>query len=273
MIHIALLGNCQVDVYRQLFEATQLAGIAVSATEIWRHKPAEFESIHKRIADADIVVTQELGDHYGPLATSSLRSSARQVLVIQNIFFQGYHPDCAYVGPLGARIKSPVGDYNSQTAFDQWRAGRSVDEGLAALQAFGIQRVLKVFEASRKEILLREARADVKISDQVLEPGHGHRMMFTFNHPTIELHRIYLQRILRALQLPGDVGTCADPLLKHTHWPLYPAVLKALKLPETGQPLRFRAPASLGATLFDPRGFVEKSYAAYERSGFPKAGA
>ena len=148
MIRIALLGNCQVEVYRQLLESSVTPDITVSAFEIWRHKPPEFAAIYDRLRTYDIVVTQELSAYYGPLATKDLRLSIKQLLIIHNIYFQGYQPDCVYIGPMGARIKSPIGDYHSQTIFDQWSADRSVDDCIMELDNYDPEHVLQVFEAS-----------------------------------------------------------------------------------------------------------------------------
>lgn len=268
---LAFLGNCQVDVMGKLLQASGRQDLAVTAIEIWRHKPAEFAALHDRLLQHDLIVTQELSTAYGPLATSALRAERSDLVVIQNIYFQGYHPDCVYVGPMGGRIKSPVGDYHSQVVHDAWRKGRSVAGAVQALHEFPAATARDVFDRSARELLAREAQCDVPISDQVLEPGSAHRRMFTFNHPTIELHRLYLQRIVDRLELGFAVGSCPDPLLQHTHWPVYPAVCEALGLRDDQRALAFRASASLGGDVFDAQTFCERSFEAYDRSGLARA--
>lgn len=271
MARLALIGNCQVDVMGKLLRASGAAGLEVSAIEIWRHKPPEFEALHERLLGHDLIVTQELSAAYGPLATAALKARRPDALVIQNIYFQGYHPDCVYVGPMGARVKSPVGDYHSQTVHDTWRAGRSVADAVRALNDYPAAAARDVFDRSARELRAREARCDVPIADQVLDPVPGHRRLFTFNHPTIELHRIYLQRIVDRLGLGVAVGLCPDPLLQHTHWPVYPAVRDALGLPPDGCELAFRAGASLGGEVLGALALCERSFEAYDRSGLPRA--
>jgi hypothetical protein len=265
MVRVMLIGNCQVEVYRQLLAASGTS-IAASAVEVWRHKPAEFDRLGEAAAAADVVVAQELSAHYGALSTAALRSRGGRLLVVQNIYFQGYHPDCGYVGPMGGRLKSPVGDYHSVLTYECWSAGRTVADTVAALRAYPESRVREAHARSADELRQRERHADVAISDVVLDPEGGYRMLHTFNHPTLELHRIYLQRILRALDLRVEVGTCADPLALHTGWPVYPSVRRALGLPLEAESWSFRASASLGGLTYDPQSLVEASFALYERS-------
>jgi hypothetical protein len=139
-----------------------------------------------------------------------------------------------------------------------------------ALEGYDDVRARTIFDKSASELLSREATVDVSVSDELLDPELGHRRMFTFNHPTIELHRIYLQRILDALGLKLKVGVCPDPLLQHTRWPIYPAVRRALGLPaDRGTPL-FRASASIGGQAFTAAEFCERSFAVYDRSSLPR---
>lgn len=267
---LALLGNCQVDVMAKLLLASSLRGLAVTAIEVWRHKPAEFHALHDCLLSHDLIVTQELSQAYGPLATAALRARRSDLLIIQNIYFQGYHPDCVYVGPMGGRVKSPVGDYHSQAVYDAWRTGQSVSSAVQALHAYPAAFARDTFDRSARELLAREALCDVRISDQVLEPESGHRRLFTFNHPTLELHRLYLQRIVDRIGLKITVGSCPDPLLQHTHWPIYPAVREALGLPDNREPLAFRASASLGGALLDALSLCERSFEAYDRSNLKR---
>lgn len=262
---LGLLGNCQVDVYRTLLAATRARDLEVHTVEVWRHKPDQFAALAEQLLSCDVLVTQPLSDAYGALSTSTMRTKARQLVVVQNIFFQGYHPDCTYLGPMGARLKSPVGDYHSECVHAVWQSGGTVADAVAAIEHYDPSRVLAIFERSAREFEVREAGVDVKIGSHVLDPQKGHGRLFTFNHPTLELHRLYLDAILRHVGLQLTLAHCSDPLLLHTRWPIYPSARTALGLPASATaPLLFHASASLGVGALDTQGFCEASFVLYD---------
>lgn len=266
-MRLALLGNCQVDVYRRLLEASAPSTLHVQAIEVWRYKAAEYDALGREALKADVIVTQALSEAYGALATSRLQSHTREVLRIQNIYFQGYHPDCAYVGPMGARLKSPVGDYHSQWVYDAWRRGATVADAVRGLRHYDPNKVLSVFASSTSELQTRELSVDVPASDLLLDTSVGYRRLFTFNHPTIELHRLYLERILQRAGLAFVLSSsCIDPLMQHTRWPLYPAVCEALNIDSSNARLDFVPSASLGVDTLDVQRFCERSFERYDQS-------
>lgn len=269
MIKIAFLGNCQVDVYGRLLAASEANNLSVATIEIWRYKPSDFNVIRDRLRQMDIVITQPLSESYTSLSTPTLRSSCNKLLVIHNIYFRGYHPDCVYLGPVGARLKSPVGDYHSQLIHDYWRAGKPVNEAIRGLLEYDLENVQSIYNMSSEELLAREANVDIPVSQYVLNAETGYTRFFTFNHPTIELHRLYLQLILNELALDVCIKTIHDPLLLHTRWPIYPAVYEYLGLHRSTMQdnFVFIPSASLGNTAFNLDQFCELSYRAYESTG------
>lgn len=265
---LMLLGNCQVEVYRHILAGAGIPKLEVHAVEVWRLQRSQYTEVFERASTADVVVTQELSDAYGELATTRLSSCARAVVVIVNVHFDGYLPDCAYVGPMGKRLKSPVGDYHSRVVYEAWHAGLPLDDAISKVLQYSADSALRAFERAHVELERREASADVKICDRLLDPETGSRSMFTFNHPKIELHKIYLARVFKYLGITLPDTTCTDPLAQHTHWPLYPGVIQAhaLRGPH-GDELRFVASQSLGGQVFTLGQFVEASYRAYDTQG------
>jgi hypothetical protein len=264
---IALLGNCQVEVYSALLAASGHLDLeSVQAFEIWRFKPDAFLGIAKEIARCDLVVTQTLGDNYGPLATSVLSRGPIRLVRILNIHFTGYVPDCTYIGPMGARKKSIVGDYHSRHVHDCYSAGLSLDQCIRGLRNYDIGIVAESFREGTAELHRREADVDVPASDLVLDPNFGPSHFFTFNHPKVELHRRYLERVLMFAGITGPVNTSArDPLKVHTQWPIYPAVYAFLgrAVSETVDESRFVASRTIGGRTYGLEEFCEKSYAHY----------
>ncbi len=266
MKKIAFLGNCQVDVYRRILAASE-TDFEFKSVEIWRHKPEEFGKISDSLLDYDVIVTQPLAVQYGPLATEALRSSAKALLTIHNIHFKGYLPDCDYVGPMGGRKKSPVGDYHSWVIHDLWARGKSLDEAVAAVREYPAARVREIFDKSAIELRNREAHIDVPVTQFVLDPYTGWELFFTFNHPTIKLHRMYLQSIMDALAVRMKVQIIKDPLLEHTQWSIYPSVVKALGLPsEADKGITFTASKSIGGSTYDLPQFCEMCFRCYGKT-------
>ena len=264
-MHIALVGNCQVDVLGRLLGAPNPGrGLKIEVVEIWRYKAETFDLLAERVLQADVVITQDLSEAYKRLSTASLKASAKSLVVIQNIYFRGYFPDCAYVGPMGRRLKSPVGDYHSQLIYDTWREGLAWPHALERLQQFSQKVVEEVFKLSAQELQEREKKCDVPIADQLLEPPRDFARMYTFNHPTLALHRIYLQRILRYLGLPAKLIECDDPLDQHTKWPIYDSVRQVLKLPAGTGESQFVASRSLGDKTLNMMQMCMESYEIYK---------
>ena len=262
MIKVAFIGNCQVDVYRRLINAHE-SNLDVFSIEVWRLRPSDFELASNKLLDCDLIVTQPLSLYYGPLALENLRGTHKNVLTIHNIYFKGYHPDCEYIGPMGKRIKSPIGDYHSKVTHQAFKKGLSLDKAIDEILNFSTDRVRSIFDESADELRRREIGIDVPVTNLVLSEC-GWSYFFTFNHPTLELHSRYLEAIVKALGLKLSFNTISDPLLDHTHFPIYPSVVEALGLPlNAKEDITFTSPKSIGGHIYDLASFCSACYASY----------
>ncbi len=264
---IAMLGNCQVDVYRHLLLASHQPIISeLKIFEVWRYRAESFSDIAEQIEDCDLIMTQTLADSYGPISTSALEKRSPKLVRIINIFFSGYVPDCTYIGPMGARMKSIVGDYHSRHVYDSWSKDKPLNNCIDELRNYDQNKVTATFQASSEELRRREAEVDVPVSDLVLDHTFGLRNFFTFNHPKLELHRLYLERILEFVGLGTSVAPCQDPLMMHTHWPIYPAVYAHFGLNDHSHDFQFTAPRSLGGRSYTLEQFCEQCYRHYSQN-------
>lgn len=267
MIKIAFLGNCQVDVYGKLLSTSINRLVEVKAIEIWRYTPDDFSLISDSLVDFDLVVSQPLSSFYGPLSTSSIRTSTNNFVLIHNIYFRGYHPDCVYIGPMGKRIKSPVGDYHSKIIYDCWQSNKSASEAASYIHNYPHDIIHNTYKESLSELIEREKNIDVPISEIIADYNVGWDMFFTFNHPKIKLLKIYLNRILDFIGLDIEFFDITDPLSKHTKWPIYNSVAEALRLPKESLHLKnFIAPLASGGHSYDILSFCQTCYTSYNKN-------
>jgi hypothetical protein len=263
---IALIGNCQVVAYKKLLETSSWADtIEILEIEVWRHRTPQFAAFFETLKDCDWIITQELGEHYAPLNTANLRNTFKQLCVIQNIYFSGFHPDCIYVGPMGNRAKSPIGDYHSEYIFKAWQNRIAISECVEGLLNYPPADILQKFEKGQVELGKRELSADVPVSDLAVDLQSGPKNFFVFNHPRLALHRAYLARILAFLSLPIVLKECDDPLARYGLFPVYPAVQDVLGI-KTDETFEFVAPDAMGGHRYHPEAFCAASYALYEKN-------
>lgn len=262
MKKIAFIGNCQVDTYYKLLKACD-PGFDIFAIEVWRLKPDEFELANDKLMSCDLIVTQPLSAHYGPLALENLRATQKPILTIHNIYFRGYHPDCEYMGPAGNRLKSPIGDYHSKVVYQAFEKGLNSDKAIEGILNYPEDQVRRIFNESADELKRREIDIDVPIADLVLSEC-GWSYFYTFNHPKLELCSRYLKAIIKTLGLNISFNTIRDPLQDHTHFPIYPGVVDALGLPViTKQDIAFTSPKQMGGHIYNLTGFCHSCYASY----------
>lgn len=262
MTRIAFIGNCQVDIYCKLLKSCN-PNLDVFAIEVWRLKPDDFDLASNKLTSCDIIVTQPLSAHYGPLALESLRNTHKHILTIHNIYFKGYHPDCEYLGPMGNRLKSPIGDYHSKVVYQAFEKGLTPEKAVEDILGYPAERVQRIFDESTAELRRREIDIDVPVTDLVLSEC-GWSYFFTFNHPTLELHSRYLEAIVNALGLKISFNTISDPLLDHTQFPIYPSVVDTLGLPANArEDIVFISPKSVGGHVFDLPSFCRSCYSSY----------
>lgn len=230
--NIIFLGSCQVGVYDALTKASQQTEIESGAIEVYKYKASEYEGIYDQLKKADIVVTMPITDKYGPLATSNLKASINNLVVISRIYFRGYHPDCVYLGASGGkdRWNSPIGAYNSKVVYNNWKAGRHFKRAVKEILEYDPEVARAVFDASAEEWLERErSLVDISAAPLILNnPELGWRYLHVFNHPTVDYLTKYLREIYYFMGIQVPLDSCEDPLAESSRFPVYPQVFEAL---------------------------------------------
>lgn len=228
-MRVLFLGNCQTGAYAHLIKSSGLRDINVDAVRVFEISPLDRQRLAERLSNYDLIVSHPLSATYGPLETGELRRSCKNIVVISNIYFRGFQPDCIALGPSGKKWGSPIGLYHSQVAFFGWCEGATAAQCVARIADFDPALSRRVFEYSANELGEREKDVDVPIAPFIVgRPDESWKMFATYNHPRIQLQKIYLERIFEHIGIKQQLKDCSDILANTTRFPVYPGVLRAL---------------------------------------------
>jgi hypothetical protein len=199
---ILLLGNCQTDLLARL-----LSHMSNCYVENIREDVLSDHNNHKailqKVKSANVVITQSLSDYrFGDLQTKYLKKFIKKLIIIPSIYFSGLHPDLVYVGKMGNRYQSPIGDYHSAIGIAAFL------EKVPPDQAIQLYRDLELFQSagfhaewqnSLNELKSRELLCDISISDYIENNIINKTLFYSSNHPAIELVVLLARRILMHL--------------------------------------------------------------------------
>lgn len=259
---ILFIGNCQVTSLANIISAADHEFICDSK-EVWRMTQAECEKVST--ADYDAVIAQPLmSGRYGKLARNSLLANCKSnLLFIHNLHFEGVCPDCTYVGPLGNRVRGPMGTYHSSIVLRAFLEGKSVNECVSILKkGTGID-VEEVWRNAIYSLRQREKDITVPFVDELLLHVKSNHCFHVFNHPNAYLLKRYAEKILATLlDEPDRVIETKQPdlLARHGSWPTYSWLAETLDLPYRND--QFIIP-NISNEPLSMTEFVERSYKMY----------
>lgn len=272
---LAVIGNCQVTPLARIL-ARLCPGASVDTYEVWRMAAADFEAAAGKVSGYDILISQPLNaPKYGVFTTGELRQALRpdqQLVRIHNIHFEGTMPDCTYVGPMGARVTSPLSNYHSRIIVDAYLAGLSVEDCARTVAEGGGLQPARRWKENMAEFERREAGVDVPFAAQLLEEIKTRNSLYVFNHPSQRLLERYaqaiVQHILGAKAAGRDTGAPAlpDMLIRHGVWPVYDWIAEKFSLPYRSSLYVPSQSAKLPPLTI--RDFAEASYRIYD--GVPR---
>ncbi|WP_417725760.1 WcbI family polysaccharide biosynthesis putative acetyltransferase [Salipiger sp.] len=182
---VAVIANCQSVGLGQALRL-MIPGAAVRIVRVHLTNDETRPRVLENLGRSDLILTQDTRT-FGELNAASLKQHfPDKTLVVPNVYYRGFHPDACYVGPLGDRVISPVGDYNSVVVLDSFLKGltpaqcleRFSPEGFADL---GLDRGHAL---SMEEMTRRDNRLDFAgkpIIERFLERKSV--FMYTINHP------------------------------------------------------------------------------------------
>lgn len=173
---------------------------------------------------------QNLGSHLAP--------GARQ-LVLPSLHYEGHHPWIGYAHDPEGRLaqleeSSPLGPYHDFLAMAAARRGLSAEDLMTRTLPEELARLIrKHHQNSLEQLRQRESDCAVEISSWIDDHHRQFPIVHTINHPTQPALLELLVRVLRELNLSGDVEPTSletQDYLGALTIPILPWVREALHL-------------------------------------------
>lgn len=232
--------------------------------------------------DYDFVLAVQLSDKFGDISAPRIRdaTNGKPVFFVSNIYFTGLHPDMVYVGAMGERIVSPLGDYHSKLALWSFATGKQPDQAAdyfrddvyEALGYYG------EWDLSLQEAQKRDQAVDVPVHDIIPQVARRETAFYSFNHPSPALVAPFAARIIAYLQtatlveasgIGADPHMIGSPLVLSSVFPVYPEVARKHGLPPHIGSYAFK-PNGAGINPFSLDTFLSRSHRLYEKYGREK---
>jgi hypothetical protein len=194
-----------------------------------------------------------------------------QLISFTNIFFTGLHPDMTYIGSLGKRILSPLGDYHSKICLLSYLKGYSVEKSASLFNTNTYEKLnfFNIWEESAKELISRDTQLDIKFALEFLSTAKQEAALFTFNHPLATVFNKLLKNISKYLGVryaDYPASYFYNYLANNAWWPIYQEIGDCHKIPYS-TPMLFKSPDHLAREMLDLANFISKSYKSYLDQG------
>ena len=260
MFKMVLVGNCQVAEYAKMINDSRIEVVAI---EVWKYKEREsFDNLYEsEVSKADIVISQPLSNHYSKLSFEFLQNNTSNLILIHNLYLQTFVPDCAYIGPMGGRIKSLMGTYHSSVIYENWLKSNSFGTAVDQIMNYSVEAIQKTELKNREELLQREKNVTIPCSDLLLDYQSSYNFFHVFNHPTVELLRIYLSRVMKEIDVNVNLREIDDPLVQYGQFPIYTTVQEYFNIKSDRTKFKHNNFNELSV-----KDFVAESFSFYDRN-------
>lgn len=203
-MNIYIHANCQGQALKRIIETSLDARIH----NVTIYKPVHLLKMndcvpfYNALNNSDIIIMQSIGTAFGEFCSSSHISekySSKDIIVIPNLYFDGYFPDLRYL--RGLKEANSFSEYHSQNILDAYTKGASVSEAVSGMLSVG--ELKEDFSASSIERLVdREEACTLVMSDYISDNFDKRRLFWTFNHPANE---VLVEMASRIMKLIGKV--------------------------------------------------------------------
>ncbi len=222
--------------------------------------------------ETGIVFTFNLSQRFGELETAKLKAvSKAKVFSITNLYFSGFHPDITYLGGMGQRVQSPLGDLHSKTILAAYTEGLSAQEAITSFNSDTFEKLgfFEEFDKSKTELFTRDEASDIKFASEFLELVTSKPALYTMNHPIPEV----LYRLACKLCEHAGISYHEYPLQffnnflsNATWWPIYDDIARFHGF-NFSSPMLFKQPDNKGGNILSLSELVSKSYQQYQKVG------
>jgi hypothetical protein len=197
----------------------------------------------------------------------AIMSRVNKLMTFTNIYFTGLHPDLTYVGQMGKRLISPLGDYHSKICFLSFVKGYSVEKCLSLYTESTFEKLnyFKQWEISSKELQSRDKNLDIKFADIFLAMLKDEPTLYTVNHPIGTVFNrllllIYEKLDIEILTFPSSFFY--NHLANNAWWPIFPEFIEYHKISYESSSL-FKSPDNMSRKFYNLNQFISASYKSY----------
>lgn len=225
----------------------------------------------ENLAPADMILTIEHGEGFGPLSTAALQQRyPGRVFSLPTPFFSGTIPDMAYLVRDGVISRAPavMGDYHSALLLMECQSGYSEADIVTRYEsgeAFRRMDVKGVWDDNLRELKSRELSTSITLSDYIQSRAADGKVgedFLSFNHPREGLVNHIARSFAKAALGPKaeipELPASEHNLYQDALWPLHPVVAEILGLP-LPQPPVYKTPDRLGGERIGIREFATRS--------------
>lgn len=214
------------------------------------------------------VLSFNLSTNFERLETSQLKQQLGDKLTtFTNVHFTGLHPDITYVGGMGQRISSAMGDYHSKIVLGSYVSGLSPKDCLSLFHG-SIYEMLGYYDefvTSSMNLLNRDEACEVKFAQNFLDMLKDTPTLYTVNHPTGAVFLALAEKL--AVSLQADYVSFAAAFFQNhlstsNIWPVYDEIAEYHGL-KYHTPQHYVLGKSVSSRLLSRAEFVQKSYDCY----------
>ena len=271
-MNIIVIANCHVQPLAYLLGLHPAIGEVISIP-VHLIGTEHYDKPVKKIEEASLefYVLQFPGLVDGIIFSKDARLKFKKIINITNIYFMGFHPDCCYIGGMGVRVVSPLGDYHSKLCYLSFIKGYTVEKCFELFNG-GVFEVLgynKQWEDSSNDLLRRDDGMEVKFAGEFLHLSEDLLTLLTFNHPTTLVFYKFVEKITDYLglgRIPIPIEAAPNFLYNNAVWPVY-SDLKFLGGAVSFNGYYFKSPDSSGRGILSLQQFIDSSYASYAKIG------
>lgn len=203
---IAIIGNCQAQTLTSLSITLDLPVDPVVLPAVFDRASFDDDHIRQTIESCDYVFNQLVSDSFPVefVRPDAVKASfGKRAFAWPNIYFDGYFPTVGYMyAPDGTKVTGPLSDYHFEPILHAWAADRDPGETWAELnegRAPGLS--LTPAEDAFSRLKIRERRADLRISDFLIERFRHQQLFYSMNHPSNEVMIEMLKRMMTAIDV------------------------------------------------------------------------